>query len=58
MIKAKRKQQKPEVLKTPEQEIEELKNELNNKQAELEALKEQVEIVQTALDDLILGGMM
>lgn len=58
MIQSQRKDQKPIIIKTPEQEIKELKQELDIKQLEMDSLQKQVGIVQSALDDLILGGML
>lgn len=44
--------------KNPETEIAELKEQLAAKDLEIASLKDQVELVQTAVDEIILGGML
>lgn len=57
-MQVKRRTDKNSVPKSPQQEIKELKEQLLEKEAVISDLKEQVDLVQVAIDEIILGGMM
>lgn len=58
MIQVKRKTDKNDRPKTPQEEILELKSELAEKDLLISDLQDQVEFVQLAVDEIILGGML
>lgn len=57
MIQIERETQKISKPPTTEEEIKGLKDTLKEKEATINELREQVTIVQVALDELIFGGM-
>lgn len=56
MIQVKRKTEKPQKPMNAEEEIKLLKEELKAKDATIAELTEQVELVQSAVDEIIFGG--
>lgn len=58
MIQVKRKTEKPQKPMNAEEEIKLLKEELKAKDATIAELTEQVGLVQSAVDEIIFGGML